>query len=143
MKCFLATLFSVLWLSCSESGKKVDVSIPYVQPNQSALEARQLIMGTWEWAKSMNQSTPNIVVNTPASTGCNLELIFFANDSVKFYLNDSLISASTFLIDSGYYSSSLTLIMGAISGPDFKVSSEAFSYDNRPADGDFVYYIRK
>lgn len=140
-KIFLSILLSAITtLGCSSPFENVPFNVP---PNPSLDQATLLIIGKWDWDKSVSNSTGPTIEYTPVSVGYTRQLRFFEDGTLQFFKNDSLTKTSTFKVDSGYYSPGLTLIMDGFVHYDFRITENEFSYDNRPADGSAGYYIRQ
>lgn len=144
MRCPGMILVSLLtFLGCSDSGVEIPNWIFPIPENRSTSEANQLILGHWEWLKSLSNSTGPTVEWTPSSLGYTRQMRFSENGLVDFYRNDSLIGTTAFRIDSGYYSRSFTLVIDRSANYGFRVSTDYFGFDNRPVDGAAEFFVRR
>ena len=130
----------VTFLGCSDAG--VDWIFP-IPENASVSQANQLILGQWEWVKSLSNSTGPTLEYTPRLAGYTRQMEFLQNGVVNLYRNDSLTGTATFSIDSGTYSSSLTLVLDGNANYDFRVSDDYLGFDNRPVDGPAEFFVRR
>jgi len=80
---------------------------------------------------------------TPHSEGYTRQLRFSQNGSVEMYRNNALIGTTAFAVDSGFYSSSLTLEMDGVTNYGFRVSADYLTFDNRPVDGPAELFARR
>jgi hypothetical protein len=111
-------------------------------PEISSLSvANELIIGHWEWLKSVGNSIDASAVRMPESAGYTSHMVFHPNGTVDLYINNQLVNSTTFAIKSqdGY----LSLQVGAYLHDAFGVSRELLGWDDRPRDGIAELYVRR
>ena len=110
--------------ACTDSGVEYAPWGFAIPENTSLVQANLLIVGEWEWVKTVSSGLGPEVEYTPHSEGYTHQLRFSQNGSVEMYRNNALIGTTTFAVDSGFYSSSLTLEMDGVTNYGFRVSAD-------------------
>ena len=106
-------------------------------PEISSLSvANELIIGHWEWLKSVGNT-----LRTPESAGYTSHMVFGPNGTVDLYINNQLVNSTTFAIKNqdGY----LYLQVGTDQHDAFGVSRELLGWDDRSRDGIAELYVRR
>ena len=129
--------------ACTDSGVEYAPWGFAIPENTSLVQANLLIVGEWEWVKTVSSGLGPEVEYTPHSEGYTHQLRFFQSGSVEMYRNNALIGTTTFAIDSGYYSRSFTLVIAGATNYAFRVSANSLSFDTRPVDGRGWYLRRR
>jgi len=147
MKRAFSILIAVLFVSCSDQGvvehriSDPDFKVPV---NKSAEEARGLIIGDWDWYKSISWSRPDKYTSTPQTEGYTRQMEFLADGRVKIYRNEILERTLTYSIDSLSAIGFLQLeFLSYGTHYDFRVSADYFSYSNIAVDGPAEYFVRR
>ena len=131
----------ILMLSCSDSGTDLGGWYMPIPEISSLPVANELIIGHWEWLKSVGNSFDPLVVRTPESAGYTSHMVFHPNGTVDLYFNNQLVNSTTFAIkrQDGY----LFLHIGTYQHDAFGVSRELLGWDDRPRDGIAELYVRR
>lgn len=101
-------------------------------------ETNNQIIGKWNWVKTINPWTSSI--SNPQITGFTKSLEFFATDIIKEYRNDTLVTTSSFKIETSP-SGQLRLISSVITS-NFTVNNDTLIFNEAYVDGPVISYSR-
>ena len=101
MKKFNYTFMALLFLLAMACKKDPPPPLPDVncnRPTNDLTLSRQLIVGTWQWSKTVHFFDHDQVI-TPDSTGNNVRLVFRTDGIVEHHFNGRLNDTSSYEID--------------------------------------------
>jgi hypothetical protein len=101
-------------------------------------ETNDQIIGKWNWVKTINPWTSS--VSNPQTTGLTQALEFFTNDIIKEYRNDTLLTTSSFKIETSPAGQS-RLISSVITS-NFTVNKDSLIFNEAYVDGPVISYSR-
>jgi hypothetical protein len=128
---------------CSDLGTDLTGPAMTIPRNTSVAQAKLLIVGQWEWVKSVGDSFSSQHVRTPASEGHTRQLRFSQDGTVGIYRDHVLVNTVSFdIVEEDVTGIYLTLIMDGFREYLFGVDSRLMGYDSRMVDGSAELYIR-
>jgi hypothetical protein len=106
-------------------------------------QARILIVGEWEWLKSIEVPLSSQYIHTPESDGHTRQLRFSHDGTVGIYKDHVLMGTVEYdIVEEDITHTSLTLIMEGNREYLFGVDSRLMGYDSRMVDGSAELYMR-
>ena len=139
----LSVLASLL-IACTDSGTDADNWLFPIPRNASVAEAHNLLVGQWEWIKTLTADTAGYG-NTAESSG-RTEQIKFGNDSIaSIFRNHTLVDSGRFFILDNPQSTELILSIGDYRPCYFRVDQQHLVADYRVwgAHGPVLLYTRQ
>jgi hypothetical protein len=120
---------TILLISCSDLGTNTNDTIIPIPKNRSVAEAQQLIVGHWEWVRTIDNGT------TPWDDGLRIHIEFTARREAHLYRSDTIFSSASYFIFISPDSTSIILVIGNYVPCIFRVNEQFLVTDYRRDNG--------